>query len=370
MKNKTPKEKLTLFIFLAILVASIIGIYMDCKKLNSQIPIIEYNEISQTDSSEINLVEQNTKETDLYAILPDYETYMIQTTKNIVDDDDVLNKINTDILTKLKVSGRTAQNEDIVIVDYLVSSEANQNESQSNCEFQIGSNTMLEDFENSIIGMQENETKQFSLIYPDTIEDLAGTTAYITVRLKGIYVPVDYNSISDNDITAACGYKDKNELWAEVKSQLEQESENIYYSNVQDEIMSYLMSNSHIVSIPNDLIQSTKIHYEQYMDIISGTDSTYKDIQQNTNGLTDYEYNKLLLDESYEVVKKQIILKQFASIENIEVSDEEVTQNNNHIYTDMQFSSADEMLDVMGYEICEMYVLQNKITDWFLKNIN
>lgn len=313
--------------------------------------------------------EEVTQSQEDYIILPDYSSYTLSSQMSQYSEADIIDYLDANVTDKIIVSDRAAQSGDIVNIDYNIHDEFSDDENVTDYEFCIGNYTMIEEFENSIIGMLPEETKTFTALYPEGTEH-EGETMYITVTLNGIYQATSYETVTDKEVAVITDneYSSKKALFDGTKKKLESGTEEDYFLDVTDEIWNYFQNNIHITGVPDDLLEENKAVYENYMDYLAKKqgETDYRTYLAQNNKTTDYEYNEKVRENAYSLTVRQLIFKAFAEKEGLDVTDAEISSKANELYTDMEFSSAEEMLDTLGTDVCKMYILQDKIADWFI----
>lgn len=384
-------------------------------------------ETTQTKEQETVSLIEDISDISTYVKLPDYEAYETTTERQEVTDDDIRSYINENILASLPITNRAAEVGDTVCIDYELTNDIIGTESCEDQYFTLGDGTVQEDFEKNLNGMSTGETKEFTFTYPEEMTEeyteLAGTEANVKATLKSIIVSLNYDTTTDEQIAEFTEYASKDELWNSTKSMLETSAQAEYEQNVSAELRQYILSESHILDIPESLIEDYTDHYVKHMDNLmkaqakmnaeSQTESAdeeatteqvtetsteeatveqttetttepvtedttekdtetnyqgYKDYLINEIGCTEYEYNEAVRETAKDAVREYLILEAVARQEEITATDEEISEYAERVFADYGYDSAEDFSNTLGRNISRMYVISEKITEKLAEN--
>ena len=140
---------------------------------------------------------------------------------------------------------REAQNGDRVIIDFAgkIDGVAFDGGSADNYAFVLGQGQMLPEFENGVLGLKENESKDVEVHFPEDYhgKDVAGKTAVFTITVKTVSAPVLPEL--DADFAKALGIADGDvaKMREEVKKNVSREVNRRLESQNKDAVMEALL---------------------------------------------------------------------------------------------------------------------------------
>jgi len=196
-----------------------------------------------------------------------------------------------------------------------------------NYSLEIGSNTFIPGFEEQLIGMVTTEQKDINVTFPENyqVPDLAGQPVVFTVKVNEIKTKVipDMTDelVKEVNIPDVDTVKDLEKMIKnDIKSKKEKEQEDKVINDILTAVVD--ASSCEIPQIMVDeetenLVEDFKnrlaqqgIQYEMYLQMVGTDDDTVKEQMSK---------------DAYNKVKVRLVLAKVAEVENIEVSDDEVT---------------------------------------------
>ena len=124
--------------------------------------------------------------------LGDYKGITLDKEIQQVTDEDVENSISSNLMATVDDPEATVQEGDTVDIAFVgkVDGEEFEGGSSDSYNLTIGSNTFIDGFEDGVIGMKQDETKDLNLTFPeDYTEELAGKDVVFTVTVNAISRP-------------------------------------------------------------------------------------------------------------------------------------------------------------------------------------
>ena len=124
--------------------------------------------------------------------LGDYKGITLDKEIQQVTDEDVENSISSALMATVDDPEATVQEGDTVDIAFVgkVDGEEFEGGSSDSYNLTIGSNTFIDGFEDGVIGMKQDETKDLNLTFPeDYTEELAGKDVVFTVTVNAISRP-------------------------------------------------------------------------------------------------------------------------------------------------------------------------------------
>lgn len=185
----------------------------------------------------------------------------------------------------------------------------------------LGSNTMIKDFEEAIIGMKISQTTKAKLSFPEnyTNKELANKKVTFEITLKDIKVAK--GEVKENEeFFKSCGIESgkKEDLLAQIKNNLEQESLNIAAKKNADNVFD-ILKEKYKVEIPNLLVErevQSKLEQEKEKkkkDPLAITPPAYTKLDADNSDPRLQEYR----DEAKDSIKMSLIVQKL--IEDLEI---------------------------------------------------
>lgn len=267
-----------------------------------------------------------------YVTLCDYKNITIPyadiayTDEQINKDIDTLLKNNAELS---KDSSLVAKDGDKVNIDYVgtvdgVAFEGGNTQGKGS-DVTIGSKSLIDDFEEQLIGHKAGDSFDVNVTFPDEYSnnpDLAGKDAVFSVVMNGVYVTPEFNdkfvlkNLSEYAATAE-----------EYRTYLRESNED---SNLTAKVREYLVTNSEISKYPKDYLDQVKAlkkfedlsYYqslnEYYTQMLGGplypTFTSYI-------GMTEAKYDRSLKATGQAIVKQNLILQAIAEKEGIKADE-------------------------------------------------
>ena len=188
----------------------------------------------------------------------------------------------------------------------------------------LGSNSFIPGFEDQLIGLKKDQTKDFDIVFPSDygVKSLQKKKVNFNVSIKS----VNERSLpkADDAMAKLVGpFKSMEELKADIKKELAENAEREAQSKQQNEILDKIVSASS-VDIPEALVteESERLEREQRQNAAySGL--TWKEYLERDN-LSEESFIDLAKQQASVRIKTGLILGEIASKENISVSADEL----------------------------------------------
>ncbi|MFH1611017.1 MAG: trigger factor [Patescibacteria group bacterium] len=222
----------------------------------------------------------------------------------------------------------------------------------------------IEGFIDEIIGMKEDETRTFTLKFPKDHyqKHLAGAPIDFTVELKEIF-KLETPDV-DDEFAKKLGLKDANELEQKLIENLAMENEVEEKRRQEREILEHLSKKSNFEEIPDILlnqeiekmigemkhsVESQGMDFEEYLKSIK---KTYADIK------IDFAPSAVMR------VKAALILKEIAKLEKLEVSEDELNKEIEHVASHYEEKDQKAYIQSPQYRnYIEMQMTNKKVLD-------
>lgn len=295
------------------------------------------------------------------------EVEKVETEK--VTDEDVEQSIQSTLelrSTQNDITGRPAQDGDLVIIDFVGKQDGVEfeNGSAKDQTLVLGSKRFIDGFESGIVGHSVGDVFDLNLTFPEDYEkDLAGKDVVFTVTLKGIkevIVPeLTEELVKELSETATT----IEEYKKEVRADLEQSNKEHAESKFEENTWQALVDNCEIKKYPEgkkeELEEQIKERYTQ-----TATMYGFKDAEE----FLKEAYDLTIEEMADNIIKQEIAVKLIAEEEGIKVSKEEYKKKLEKYALENGYEKGSELEEVAGKENLEKLFLQEDVVNWLMDN--
>lgn len=307
--------------------------------------------------------------------LGQYKDLKVKKEKVAVTKEEVDAKINqlreqfADITVK---EGGVVETGDTAVIDFVgeVDGKPLDGGSGENYPLEIGTNTFIPGFEDGVLGMKVDETKDLHLKFPENYtKELAGKEVVFHVTLKEIKSRILPDI--DENFFADLGYDkvtNAEELAKEVENTIKEEKENEEKNRFLEEVLKQV-SEKMEVDVPEEIIDD-EVHrmIHQWEEQLKSQGLTINQYMEFT-GTTHEDMHKQMEPEALRRVKYRYMLEAVSEAEKIEVTDEEVEKDIEEMATNYGISK-EELVDAFGGKEVLTYDSKMRKTLKFLEENN
>ena len=284
--------------------------------------------------------------------LGDYKALKYELEEVTVTDEEVENEINKTLERKgdleLKEDG-TVEDGDTVVIDFegFKDEVAFDGGKADNYELVIGSHSFIPGFEEQVIGMKSEETKDINVTFPEDyhVEELKGAPVVFKVTVheikKKVLPTLDDEFVKElkiENVETVDAYKEhvKESILAGKKTEAERKADEKLLKALCDEAtinIPAVMIEKETEAMLNDQaarLQYQGIPFDQYLKII---------------GQTREDIKKQLEESATARIKTTLCLEEVAKLENLEASDEDIEK----YYDDMAKGYGMDVAEVKKY---------------------
>jgi trigger factor len=226
------------------------------------------------------------------------------------------------------IEDETAQNGDIAVIDFDgsvdgVPFEGGQAERHS---LELGSNSFIPGFEEQVVGMGTGDTKDIEVTFPETYhaEHLAGKAAVFAVKLHEIKRK-QLPALDDEFAKDVSEFDTLDEYKADLKQQLEARKQDELKGVRENTVVDKAAANAE-VEIPEAMIDTEVQSMVRDFDARLRQQGMNMDMFLSFSGQTREDLQNQMNGDAEKRVRNNLVLEVIAKTENIEVSDEEITQ--------------------------------------------
>jgi len=234
-------------------------------------------------------------------------------------------------ITKENATTKVSQKEsvekgDIAVIDFkgYVDGKEMENGSAESYPLEIGSGTLVPGFEEQIEGMKVGESKTIKVTFPENyVKELAGKEAEFKVTLQEIQekIPIEINDelakVYLNDEKA-----DLETLKNYIKTTIENRKKAEVFAPKKEEILECLVK-KYEIDLPKGIVEK-EISLMVNDAASKLTPAEIKELQEDAEKLK--EFREKFRNEAKDRVKLTFIINEIAKKENVNVTDEELSQ--------------------------------------------
>lgn len=272
---------------------------------------------------------------------------------------------------------RQAQTGDYVIVDFSGKIDGSDFEGNSAQDYtlEIGSKTLFEDFENSIIGMKKGEHKEISLVLPPNIanKDLSGKEAQFSIDLKEIKKKI-LPEMDEEFLKTFGDYKNVEELKNFIAERITEQKKKARREKLISDILNNLVQNAKFDAPEPMIANRVKFYNEDLQKYLEQNKISRQDYLRTLN-LTEDTLNENFRKTAIKETKEYLILAAIQKSEekNIEPTEEQIKNEKEKIFGSYQKEEEIKKLkDYMdsdnGKEDIISSLRQRNLFDLFIKN--
>jgi trigger factor len=239
--------------------------------------------------------------------------------------DDYIDERRQQESTLIPIEGRKSQNDDLVIVDLvgIFQDEENADPIEVNdLEVQLGDELIEKSFSENLIGVEEDDEKEFTVEYPDEFSSpaLAGRTVNYKAKVKSVGT-VELPELNDEWVISLDeGFESLEDLRNKLREDMESVAKADADSRVRNDLIARLIE-KHEFEVPQALIES------QAQNLLNnfGQDLAQRgvDLSKVDEKFIEMTYNQMK-SQAERDVRGAILLERIAEIEKVEVAPEEV----------------------------------------------
>lgn len=244
-------------------------------------------------------------------------------------------------------------------------------DSQRDFEFITGEKQVFEDFEKNILGLKENETKNFSVEVPSDYwsKDLAGKNVDFEIKIKEVYNAIP-PTLNDEFAKGLGSFKSLVDLKENLKTGLLEEKKNEERERFRVLILKELAKIISIDLPPVLIDREIEIMIEELKNSVSKNNLDWNMYLKQINKTED-DLRTEFKDRAIERIKIELILREIAQEEQIEPSEEEIEEEVNKYL--LQFSKPEQAKNNIDEQELKIYIksilTNQKVTEFLEKLI-
>lgn len=300
-----------------------------------------------------------------------------------VTDEHVENYIKTTMLENYKeeveVTDRAVETGDKVYYSCVGKMDGEVFEGGSSAEGEdwntvIGSGTMIDGFEDGMIGMNIGETRDIECTFPDPYAskpEYAGKDAVFTITLHSITID-QYPELTEELLTdMESEYTTPEEARAGVRAMLEEAAKQEYQDNVENAILSQILNECEFQDPPQSLIDQKAAAFRENMEgYASAYGMDFSSYLSLAFGITEEEFDSYAQQIGTAGAKQSIAIEAIADAEGLsDVSEDELqTEAENYIAQSSRYDTVEDLYAAAGKDQFRDYVVTDRVLKWLTEN--
>ena len=285
-----------------------------------------------------------------YVTIGEYKGLTLNRISQEVTDDDVQAEIDYDLEDKgEEIKDGTVESGDTVTINFTGTIDGKEFDGGSAEDYQltVGEGSMIDGFEDGIIGMKDGETKELDLTFPEDYYDdsVAGKAVVFKVTLQKFTRKAE---LTDEWVAANTDYKTVDEYKNSVREQLEKDADTSADIDLYDSAWTEVLSASEIKKYPeadvNTAIEEYKAQTEQYVQEAGIEMSDFLEAQ----GISEDEYDDECKTYAESKVEQNLIVQGIMTEEGLTIEDSELDELKDLLCQEYGASSIDELVEYYG----------------------
>ncbi|MDD3224679.1 MAG: trigger factor [Clostridium sp.] len=300
---------------------------------------LKENDIKPVDYPEIDIKQIGDEKDFIYTAkitvvpevkLGDYKGVEVKKVEYKVTDEDVENELKSMREKNARIEDKeedgVIENSNVALIDFkgFVDGKAFEGGEGKDYSLEIGSGTFIGNFEEQLVGLKKNDTKDVVVTFPEDYgkEDLNGKEATFKVTVKEIRIK-ELPELDDEFATEVSEFDTLDELKADIKKNFEKTNEEKAKQEYEDAVIDEVVNNAKAeipeIMIKNETDQMLKelemrLKY-QGMDL----EAYYKLTNSTEEKVRDY-----MKETAEKRVKTRLVLDEIVKAEDVKATEEEL----------------------------------------------
>ena len=302
------------------------------------------------------------------ATVSEYRGVKINVAAPEVTDDEVDQKIQTNLNqnpNEVEVD-RAAAEGDIVNVDYkgTKDGEAFDGGTAEGQDLTLGSGSMIDGFEDGLIGTKKGETKTLDLTFPEDYreESLAGQAVQFEVTVNSVKEKQDA-VLDDAFVQRTSDYQTVDEYKAGIRADLLAQKQKTADQEMEQDVLQDVIDNSEFKFSRNGLSVRYNQMLKQYTNQAKMYGMTLSQMAQ-ANGMDEAGFKEYIYSSVKEAAKQEIVVKDIAAKEGLD----NITDEDTEAFAQANGMTKDTLVSLYGEDTVKEQVLQDKVLRFLASN--
>ncbi|CBZ05121.1 trigger factor [Clostridium botulinum] len=346
---------------------------------------IEENNIKPVDYPQIDVVQIGEGKDFIYTAevttvpevkLGEYKGVEVKKVSYEVEDGAVENELKSmqekNARVSLKEEGEIEKG-NIAIIDFkgYVDGKAFEGGEAKDYEIEIGSGTFIGDFEDQLVGLKKDESKEVNVSFPEEYgrEDLNGKPATFEVTIKDIKVK-ELPALDDEFAKEVSEFDTLEELKSDIKDRMKKELSEKAKAEYEEAVVEAVGANAEI-EIPKVMIEKEIENMVRDLEMrlkYQGLD--LKSYYEFTNS-SEEKVKEYMRETAEKRVKTDLIMQEIAKVEDIKATEEELKEKAMEVakqYGQKDVEKTAELIANAQKAYLEIDIVNGKVLDLLVEN--
>ncbi len=346
---------------------------------------IEENNIKPVDFPQIDVVQIGEGKDFIYTAevttvpevkLGDYKGVEVKKVSYEVEDEAVENELKSMQQKNARVSIKeegTIEKGNIAIIDFkgYVDEKAFEGGEAKDYELEIGSGTFIGDFEDQLVGLKKDESKEVNVSFPEEYgrEDLNGKPATFEVTVKDIKIK-ELPALDDEFAKEVSEFDTLEELKSDIKDRMKKELSEKAKAEYEEAVVEKVAGNAEI-DIPKVMIEKEIDNMVRDLEMrlkYQGLD--LKSYYEFTNS-SEEKVKEYMRETAEKRVKTDLIMQEIAKVEDIKATEEELKEKAMEVakqYGQKDVEKTAELIVNAQKAYLEIDIVNGKVLDLLVQN--
>lgn len=240
----------------------------------------------------------------------------------------------------------------------------------------IGSGSMIDGFEDGIIGMEIGEVRDVVCTFPNPYLNninMSGKEAVFTITLQSITRQTYPELTTELLEEIGSSYATPEEAKADIRAALEESAQATYEEGISSVVWPAVVANCEFPADPPEFLvkqyeQSIMDEYSYYASMYGYTD--FAAFVQDLLGITEAQFNEQVTQISKTAAQETLIAEALADAIGIDdISDQELdAEAEIYIATYGGFATIDELYETNSRDAFRSYVINARVMEWLTEN--
>ena len=299
--------------------------------------------------------------------LAEYKGVTVNVPPAEVTDEDVENRIQS-VLSQNQEEvevDRAAEEGDVVNIDYTgyQNGEEFAGGSAEGEDLELGSGTMIDGFEDGLIGLKKGDTKELNLTFPEDYREaaLAGQSVVFDVTVNAVKEKRD-PELTDEFVQSISDYQTVEEYHQGIRDEILTQRQESVDLQIQQTVLQNVVDNSQFDLSRNAISRRYNAQIDQYQEQAKMYGMRLSQLAQSY-GRDEGSFKEYVYASVEDDAKNQLVLNTIAAQEGIAVTDEARQE-----LADMNGQTVEEGVEAYGQESFDQMALNRQVMKFLAEN--
>ncbi len=289
-----------------------------------------------------------------------------------VTDEDVQSEIDSirKENAELQDKAEPAETGDVVTIDFTgyIDGETSDSLKGEDTAVEIGSRTMLEDFEDQLIGVTTGEDTRISFTFPeDYNQEVAGKDVQFDIHVDNVQ-SYDLPELTDDYVKENTDYDSVEDMQTSIREELEQTTQSDAEDNWQYDLISQVMDGSEFEIEDGDVEAYIDQMVSEYDSYAAAYGMETDEFLQSYLGVTLEQLREMFRETATFRVKMTLAFHEIAEQEGLTVSEEEYQERLSSLAEQYNYDDPSKIEQVYSVEMIKEEMVQEKAISFIEEN--